>query len=146
MLWSTAGDDEDIVKHAPAAYVQGEWVDGFAFLPRPVPKDTDGSSVNRLRVLSEDDDEAMMEVRRLIRLKLRPSHRFAQLVVRDLRRCVAPLDLDVRIIPAPLQAADGWETDPSHALIQGLPRPGVMDDLVGDLIRRQIKRVHPAVL
>jgi hypothetical protein len=145
-MTAVAGDDEDIVKHAPSAYVHGDWVDGFAFLPRPLPKDSDGSSVNRLRVLSEDDDEAMVSVRKLVRLKLRPSHRFAQIVVRDLRQCVAALDLHLTVIASPLPAEDGHGRDPSHALIVGLPRPGVMDDLIGDLIRKKIKRVHPAVV
>jgi hypothetical protein len=135
--------DEDIVKHANALFVEGDTVDGIALLPRPV--DNDGSSVNRLRMFSNDDDEAMREIRARFRLTCKPSHRFLQLNVGDLAESLEEIAGIGRVIAAPLPPKDPFPEDPSHALVLGLPPKGVLDDLIGDLIRRQIKRVHPAV-
>lgn len=138
--------EEDVVKHASAIYVHGNRVDGFAFLPRPLPKDGDGSSVNRLSVLSTDDDAAMAEVRRLFRLNVKASHRFAQIGVGDLIDCLChAASIAVHVVADPLPTLGSHRADPSHALIRGLPRPGSLDNLVGDFIREKIKRVHPAI-
>lgn len=137
---------EDIVKHAKAAFVDGESVDGFAFLPRDGVRDTDGSSVNRLRVFSDDDEAAMVNVREVFRLEVRKSHRFAQVNVEKLVAVLAlHADLNVRVIPDPLPANDTFREDPSHALIAGLPSNGLADELLGDLIGQIISKVHPAI-
>lgn len=142
---SELGAAEDVVKHVPSTFVEGNWVDGFVFLPRPLPKDHDGSSVHRLHVFSDDDAIAMENVRNVSRLKLRAGHRFAQIEVGSLVECVAEVGIEARVIADPLPANDQFNEDPSHALIVGLPQPGVMDDLIGDLIRRRIKAVHLAI-
>jgi len=136
---------EEIVKHANAMFVQGDKVDGVALLPRPV--DTDGSSVNRLRVFSDDDEEAMKEVRLRFRLRCKASHRFFQINVGDLERSLDTLEGmgPISVVPDPKPKEEKFPEDPSHALVLGLPPKGVLDDLVGDLIRRQIKRVYPAI-
>lgn len=134
-------DNEDVVKHAKAIFVDGDFVDGVAFLPRP--NDQDGSSVNRLRLFSDEDDEAMIRVRQLSRLTLRPSHRFAQLKIQSIKAAVSNF-CTVDASAAPLAATDAFEEDPSHALLTGLPPAGVIDDLIGDLISRTITQVHQA--
>lgn len=142
----TISDDEDVVKHAKAMYVHGDQVDGFAFLPRPLPADHDGSSVNRLCLFSTDDDEAMAGVRTVFRLQCKAGHRFAQINVGALRRCLkSAAGIGIDVVAAPLKATDRHPSDPSHALIRHLPPPGILDDFVGDLIRENIKRVHSAV-
>lgn len=139
--------DEDVVKHASAIYAHGDRVDGFAFLPRPPPKDGNGSSVNRLAMFSANDDTAMIEVRRLFRLNVKASHRFAQIGIGDLIDCLWQASaIAVHVVAAPLCKMGDHDADPSHALIRGLPQPGLLDNLVGDLIREKIKRVHPAIL
>ena len=53
----------------------------------------------------------------------------------------------LRIIHDSLEATDGFDADPSHAEITGLP-PGDSDHavLVGDLIAECVIAMHPAVV
>ena len=53
----------------------------------------------------------------------------------------------LRIVHDPLEAKEGFDADPSHAEIIGLP-PGDSDQavLVGDLIAECVIDMHPAVV
>ena len=65
--------------------------------------------------------------------------------VGNVRRRVAD-ELDaLRIVHDPLDAEGGFEADPSHAEIIGLP-PGGSDEalLIGDLIAECVVDMHPA--
>ena len=61
-------DDHHIVRYAKPSLVEGEAVDGSAFLLRP---DEPGLSVNWLEAFGgNDENHQLSEVRRLFRLKL----------------------------------------------------------------------------
>ncbi len=53
----------------------------------------------------------------------------------------------LRVIHDPLEAKEGFDADPSHAEIIGLP-PGDSDQavLVGDLIAECVIDMHPAIV
>ena len=64
--------------------------------------------------------------------------------VGTVRRCVAK-ELDtLRVIHDPLEVADNFNADPSHAEITGLP-PGNSDQaiFIRDLIAKRIMAMHP---
>ena len=126
-------DDHHIVRYAKPSLVEEGIVDGSAFLLRP---DEPGLSVNWLEAFGgNDEDRQLSEVRRLLRLKLSKSGRFAKLNVGATKRHVSKVLEEVRIIEAPRPPIDEFEADPSHAEIIGLP-PGESDEamLIGDLI------------
>ncbi len=64
----------------------------------------------------------------------------------DVRRRVAK-ELDtLRVVHEPLEASEGYNADPSHAEITGLPSSGSDQAmLVGDLIAECIVAMHPAI-
>lgn len=136
------GPREDLAKHVKATLVDGDWVDGRALLPRPV--DTDGSSVHRMHVFSIIDEVSIKEVRKVSRLTLNARQRFAQINLGDLHDALVT-HAEIIGKADPLPADDKHIEDPSHALLQGFPPPTVIDNLIGDLIRRTIKKVHSAV-
>jgi hypothetical protein len=126
-------DDHHIVRYAKPSLVEGEAVDGSAFLLRP---DEPGLSVNWLEAFGgNDENHQLSEVRRLFRLRLASNGRFAKLNVGATKRHVSEVVEELGIIEAPLAPTDEFEADPSHAEIIGLP-PGESDEamLVGDLI------------
>lgn len=134
---------EDVVKHVRATLVDGEWVDGRAFLPRP--SDVDGSSVHRMRVFSKIDEAAILQIRKISRLTLKHNQRFAQINLENLR--IAVEDHCALKVKADPLAKDGpYPEDKSHALVIGFPSPSLLDNILGDLIRRKIKKVYPAVV
>ena len=146
MIDNIVGDDEDVIKHAKVAYVQGDKVDGFAFLPRPLPKDVDGSSVNRVILLGEDIDKALVELRKVFRLELKKGHRFATINIGDLRVILLEkAGVDPMVVADPLPAVGDYAADISHALIKGLPQPTQLDNLIGDMLMRAIKHVGAAI-
>ena len=78
---------------------------------------------------------------------LSPRGRFAEMNVGTVLWEVST-ELDtLRIVHDPLDAERGFEADPSHAQITGLP-PGDSDDalLVGDLMADCVSDMHPAIV
>lgn len=103
-----------------------------------------GLSVNWIEYFKNlNKPEQIREVRRLIRLGMRPSGRLAELNVGRTRRRV---DHALRFVHTPLPAEGGYPADPSHSEVQGLP-PGDSADaeLIGDMIAECVVSVHPAV-
>jgi len=130
-------DDHHIVRYVRPSLVEDETVDGSAFLLRP---GENGLSVNWLEIFGVSDENSQLsEVRRLLRLEPAKNGRFAKLNVGETKRYVSEsveeLGTELEIIEAPLPPSDGFEADPSHAEIIGLP-PGESDEamLIGDLI------------
>jgi len=140
-----AGDQ--IVRYVKGSLIQEDGaVDGSDFRLRPHRPDETGLSVNWLEAFGPDKAHQLAEVRRLCRLGLRPSGRFAEMNVGTVMRKVA-VELDtLRIVEDPLPAGVGYDADPSHAEIIGLP-PGDSDQaaLIGDLIAECIVGLHPAI-
>ncbi len=145
------GDDlpagDQIVRYVKPSMIQDDGSpDGSDFRLRPSRPDETGLSVNWLEAFGPGKSHRLAEVRRLCRLKLRSKGRFAEMNVGAVKRRVAE-ELDtMRIAHDPLEAEKGFEPDPSHAEIVGLP-PGESDRaiLVGDLIAECVVTMHPAV-
>ena len=141
-----AGDQ--IVRYVKPSMIQEDGTaDGSDFRLRSARPDETGLSVNWLEAFEPGKVHQLGEVRRLYRLHLRPNGRFAEMNVGTVIREVAK-ELDtLRIIHDPLEATEGFDANPSHAEIIGLP-PGDSDQavLVGDLIAEYVIDMHPAIV
>ena len=140
-----AGDH--VVRYVkPSMILEDGAADGSDFRLRATKPDETGLSVNWLEAFGGEKKHRLSEVRRLFRLRVRPSGWFAELNVGTVLRVVSE-ELDtLRIVHDPLDAEGGFEADPSHAEIVGLPA-GDSDQaaLVGALIAEFIIDMHPAV-
>ena len=137
-------DDGHVVRYVKPSLVDGEVIDGGAFVLR---EDETGLSVNWLEYFGANDELRQVdEVRNLFRLKLAKNGRFARLNVSDTKQQVsagaaeAGIALKLAMYEAPLAATKQFAADPSHAEISGLP-PAESDEamLVGDLIAGCVK-------
>ena len=141
-----AGDQ--IVRYVKPSMIQEDGTaDGSDFRLRSSKPDETGLSVNWLEAFEPGKVHQLNEVRRLCRLRLRPSGRFAEMNVSTvLREVTKELDT-LRIVRDPLEAENDFDADPSHAEIIGLP-PGDSDQavLVGDLIADCVIDMHPAIV
>jgi len=146
------GDDlpagDHVVRYVKPSLIREDGTpDGSDFCLRPHRPDEKGLSVNWLEAFEPPKTHQLSEVRRLFRLSVRHTGRFAELDVgATLRRVSEELDT-VRMLHDPLKAADGFDADPSHAQIVGLP-PGDSDQaaLAGDLIAECVVYMHPAIV
>ena len=140
--------DDQIVRYVKPSMIQDDGTaDGSDFRLRASRPDEAGLSVNWLDAFDPGKVHQLSEVRRLCRLRLRPSGRFAEMNVGTILGEVAK-ELDtLRIVHDPLEAKNGIDADPSHAEIVGLP-PGDSDHavLVGDLIAECVIDMHPAIV
>lgn len=139
---------DQIVRYIKPSMIQDDGTaDGSDFCLRASRPDETGLSVNWLEAFQPGKAHQLNEVRRLCRLSLRPSGRFAELNVGVVLREVST-ELDtLRIVHDPLEANENLDADPSHAQIVGLP-PGDSDHalLVGDLIADCVIDMHPAIV
>ncbi len=146
------GDDlpagDHVVRYVkPSLILEDGTPDGFDFRLRPHRPDEAGLSVNWLEAFEAPKTHQLSEVRRLFRLSVRRTGRFAELDVgATLRRVSEELDT-LRMLHDPLNAADGFDADPSHAEMTGLP-PGDSDEaaLVGDMIAECVVGMHPTIV
>ena len=125
-------DHDHVVRYVKPSLVEDETIDGGAFLLRTSET---ALSVNWLEAFEGNQQDQLSEVRRLCRLNLARNGRFALLNVGEAKRQVSGSMEGVGISAAPLAPMDGFEADPSHAEITGLP-PGDSDEamLIGDSI------------
>ena len=117
-------------------------VDGKAFCLREGEK---GLSVNCLEAFSGDKRSQLSNVKQKIRLTLSKNAGLAELNVGKVRQIKSEklerLHLDV--ISDPSDAENGYDEDPSHALIVGLPNEGADEAaFVGDLIKNCVCNIH----
>lgn len=125
-------EDDHVVRYVKPSLVEDETIDGGAFLLRTSET---ALSVNWMEAFDGNRQDRLSEVRRLCRLNLARNGRFALFNVGEAKRHVSGSMEGVGISAAPLDPTDGFEADPSHAEITGLP-PGDSDDamLIGDLL------------
>ncbi len=140
--------DDHIVRYVKPSMIQEDGTaDGSDFRLRASRPDEKGLSVNWLEAFGSKKDRQLSEVRRLFRLRLRPSGRFAEMNVGTVLREVAE-ELDtLRIVHDPLESEGSFDPDPSHVEIIGLP-PGDSDQavLVGDLMAECVIDMHSAIV
>ena len=145
------GDDlpaaDHIVRYIKPSMVQEDGAaNGADFRLRPDRPDETGLSVNWLEAFDSDKESQLAEVRRLYRLTVRRTGRFAELNIGAVREKVAEELETLRIVHDPLDSESGFEADPSHAEFTGLP-PGDSDQamMIGDLIAECVIDMHPAI-
>ena len=144
------GDDlqpgDQIVRYVKPSMIQSDGMaDGSGFCLRGADLDEKGLSVNWLEAFGTEKAYQLREVRRLFRLRARSNGCFAELNVGTVLSGVSE-ELDtLRIVHDPLEASCGFDADPSHSEIIGLP-PCESDlaALVGDLIAECVTGMHPA--
>ncbi|NPD21733.1 hypothetical protein [Alterinioella nitratireducens] len=119
---------------------------GADFRLRPNRPDETGVSVNWLEAFDTDKAQQLAEVRRLYRLTVRRTGRFAELNIGAVREKVTEELATLRIVHDPLEADGDFEADHSHAEIDGLP-PGDSPeaDMIGDMIAECVINMHPAI-
>lgn len=135
--------EEHVVRYASPRHVDNEAVNGSAFLLRP--HDDGALSINRPIIFHQDTSEALVEIRKLARIELKKSGRFAELNVGKIKAAIIPRSLNV--IEDPLAQTDQYPADPSHAVIKGLPQGDCpLAEEYGDILSKCVDNVHLALL
>ena len=139
-------DDAHVVHYVKftSRYEDGS-VDGAAF--RLWPNDN-GLSVNWLEYFSDlTKAQQLDEVRRLSRLTIKKSGCLAELGVGVTKQHDSGELTALRFVHKPSAAENGYEADPSHSEITGLPQgDSPQAALIGDLIAQCIQAIHPAIV
>lgn len=139
-------NEDHIVRYVKPSSIDDGEVDGSEFRLRPHRPDETGVSVNWLEYYRDQDKAAQLsEIRRVYRLSRKKNGRFAELNVGAVCSHVAAELEEIGVMHSSLDAKEGFEADPSHSEITGLP-PGDSDQaaLIGDLIAECIIALHPA--
>lgn len=137
-------DDDQVVRYVKPSMIQEDGTpDGSEFRLRSGEEEL---SVNWLEAFGQDKTHQLAETRRPSRLTRRPTARFAEMNV-GMVKCKVTEELDsLRIVSDPLPAGYGFDEDPSHAAIIGLPQgDSEQGALIGDLIAECCTKMHPAV-
>ena len=122
-------------EHHVLRYVGGSKIDGDTVAPAGFKASSPTPSVNWLECVQGTVEEQIERVRRLVRIQVKPTARFAQLNV-DVIRSLAP-ELDV--LEDPLPAAEGYDAAPCHAEIVG-----IKDEVVYSALAESVMALHPA--
>lgn len=146
MIGDEIPDRDHVLRYVRPSLLDGTDVDGGAFALR---KDETGLSVNWWEIFENDGHtDPVHEIRRLSRISLASTGKFAKLNVGQTRQYVstaareAGISIDLTVFMAPLPGTPDFEADPSHAEVHGLPdyaNDAAM--LVGDLLAECI--LHP---
>jgi len=138
MIDDEVPDAHHVLRYVKPSLIDGESVDGSAFVLR---ESESGLSVNWLeRFEGGNCPDPVAAIRDLARMSLASTGRFARLNVGRTKEYVpadaaeAGVSVDLAVVQEPLSAEHGFDADPSHAEIRGLPDHG--EDaamVVGDL-------------
>lgn len=138
MIGDEIPDQDHVLRYVKPSLIDGTDVDGGAFLLREAET---GLSVNWLEIFENAGlTDPVSEIRRLSRISLASTAKFAKLNVGQTRQYVshaaheAGISVNLTVLEDPLPGTPDFEPDPSHAEIHGLPdyaEDAVM--LVGDL-------------
>jgi len=141
-----AADDHVVRYVKPSMVLEDGTPYGSGFRLRTSRPDESGLSVNWMEAFEPPKTQQLSGVRRLFRLSVRPNGRFAELHVGTVLHRVSEELNTLRILHDPLDAADGFDADPSHAEMVGLP-PGHSDEaaMVGDMIAECVVDMHPSI-
>ena len=143
----TIQDSDNLVRYIGYRMFRNGVLDGAAFHLRP---GEEGLSVNLLDAAGGlTRAEQVAAVQRSIHLTVGRNARFAELNAGQIRQRLAGALPGLRIVHRPAQpsARFPWP-DPSHSEIRGLPPPRTDSQqhrLMGDLLARCVRRLHPAL-
>jgi len=145
------GDDlpagDHIVRYVKPSMIEEDGTaNGAEFRLRPNRPDETGLSVNWLEVFDADKAQQIAQVRRLYRLSVKRTGRFAELNIGEVRAKVAEELESLRILHDPLAAEGVFADDNSHAEITGLPSGDSPEaDMIGDMIAECVIGMHAAI-
>lgn len=146
MARSEIPDSDNVVRYVGKTGIRNGKADGSQFYRRP---SEDGLSVNWLEYFAHlGKSEQLAEVRRVIHRQLGRNAAFAELNVGDIKQCLRDALPNVRVVEKPSPANDRFPyEDPSHSEIMGLPASDnlYLAEIIGDLLAKQVKALHPAV-
>ena len=139
-------DSDHVVRYASPAKVRDDGsLDGSMFRLR---MDEYGLSVNWPEYFGGlDKPQQLDQIRRLIRVNMKPSGRLVELNVGTvMQRISSGFSISPGIYHRPLPASSRYPADPSHSEITGLPpRTSPQSTLIGDLIAECVSARHPAI-
>ena len=136
--------DHHVVRYIKPTLVVGDYADGSAFVLR---ESESGLSVNWLEAFDNINlCFQLSEVRRVARIHLSKSGRFAKLNVGRTKQYVhteavnSGISVKLEFLKAPLEKTSEWEADSSHAEITGIPSSGAVEaQMIGDLIAKSVQ-------
>ena len=134
MTPSDLPNDSHVVRYVKPTHVREDGsIDGENFR---LSINSSPLSVNWLEYFrGRNKEQQLREVRKLIRLSLRPNGRFAELNVGTTIRDLELLLPTLRFVHSPSEATPRYDADPSHSEILGLPPGGSPQAaLVGEMI------------
>ena len=140
-------DSDNLVRYVGLEKFRRGRLSGTAFRLRP---GEEGLSVNLLDAAGGlTKAEQVAAVQRSIHLRVGRNARFAELNAGQIRQRLADALPGLRIIHRPAQpsARFPWP-DPSHSEIRGLPPPrpdSQQHRLIGDMLARCVRRLHPTL-
>lgn len=141
-------DDSHVVRYVKPTLVREDGsVGGEVFQLR---SGEDNLSVNWLECFSGiSKSQQVAEVRRRSRMQLRLNGRLAELNVGRTKGHLHSELSDLRFVRDPLDAEEhegGFEADPSHSEITGLPPADTPEaELIGDMIAECVTAVYPGI-
>ena len=142
-------DPDHVVRYVKPTAVDGDGVvNGSEFQLRSNRSHEAGVSVNWLECFrSKSKLEQLNEVRRLCRLATKKSGCFAELNVGRTRNHLARELSTLLFVKDPFGSNADYRSDPSHALIVGLPAGNAPEaELIGDMIAECIIHRYPAII
>ena len=145
-------DEAHVVRYLSPLHVRDGSGQGTGFCLRSA--DDGAFSVDWLECLAASGADPLSEARRVSQLRLKPKGRFAVLRVGDVLRAVtsaltllASTHEPPRVTHDPLPEEGCYPANPAHSLLWGLPPPDTVEaSAVGDVIAKQVKELHPAVV
>ena len=147
MTVSEIPDSNNVVRYVGFRGIRGATVDGNQFCRRP---NEDGLSVNWLEKFSHlPKDAQIAKVRHVVHLELGQKAVFAELNIDEVKQYLQDELPDIQFVSDPLPANDRFPyVDPSHTQIMGLPSADEEEQalLIGDMIAKRVKALHPAIL
>lgn len=142
-------DPDHVLFYVKPTQIDDGVVNGDAFLARP--RDEGGLSVNWLEWFDSPLENQVDGVRHLARITYAKSGRLARLNVFTVKQSVEERGRSGALLSFehdPLEPAESFPADPSHALIKGVPTRGTPEAaVIGDLISNcVIPPLFPAVV
>jgi len=143
------GDNLDpkhhIVRYVKPGQMQGEEINGGAFLARPT--DGNGVSYNWIEYYPDPLETQMNCIRACARLNYAATGKLVKLniekTLNEIKNVIG--DLKTTVNYNPLDPENGYPADPSHALMTNIPEDGdALAEAIGDLIRDTLIETYPA--
>ena len=138
-------NDSHVARYVkPSHYREDGTIDGECFRLR---LGETAVSVNWLESFPAKSRKTQLrEIRRVIRLTLRPNGRFAELNTSNTIKSLDSRLPDIRFVHSPRDATSRHDADPSHSEIVGLPLTDSAESLlIGEMIAECVGQIYPAV-